>query len=312
MSWNEYVQRIREGNSYRNRVKPKRLKKDMATYGVGSTAGSKRAQAGSPYKNVKVSFKGKGFNDISAPPGALEEVEAESFEVHDELQPEIWDEDDLLRDEVRKVLLEIAEDFLGGLEVSADMLDLRFTGSLANYNWSKYSDIDLHIVVDYSEIDDNVGLVKAFFDAARMRWNDKHQILIHGFEVEIYVEDLNEAHTSSGLYSVLEGEWLKKPEPAKREVDFETAQKKADDYIDQTDRVSTMIYEDEDYDRALRNIERIKQKIRNMRKAGLDSAEREFSAENIAFKILRRDNILQKLNDLRYDAYDSSMTINEE
>jgi len=312
MSWNDFKEILREGNSYRNRVKPKRLKKDMATYGVGSTKGSKRAQAGSPYKNVKVSFKGKGFNDISAPPGALEEVEAESFEVHDELQSEIWDDDDQLRGEVRKVLLEIAEDFLVGLEVTPEMLDLRFTGSLANYNWSKYSDIDLHIVADYAKIDDNVELVKAFFDAARMRWNDKHQILIHGFEVEIYIENVDESHTSSGLYSVLEDKWLRKPHPAKQEIDFETAQKKADDYIDQTQRVAAMIYDEEDYARGLRNIERIKAKIRTMRKVGLESAEREFSAENIAFKILRRDNILQKLNDLKYDAYDKSMTINEE
>ena len=312
MSWNDFKEILREGNSYRNRVKPKRLKKDMATYGVGSTKGSKRAQAGSPYKNVKVSFKGKGFHDISAPPGALEEVEAASFDLHDELQPEIWDEDDLLRDEARTVLLKIADDFLTGLEISTPMLDLRFTGSLANYNWSKYSDIDLHIVVDYAEIDDNVELVKAFFDAARMRWNDKHQIMIHGFEVEIYVENLDEVHKSSGLYSVTEDEWLRKPEPSKQEIDFDTAQKKADDYVDQVARVTAMIYDDEDYEMALRNIERIKAKIRSMRQVGLESDEREFSAENIAFKILRRDDILQTLNNLKYDAYDKSMTLSEE
>ena len=59
-------------------------------------------------------------------------------------------------------------------------------------------------------------------------------------------------------------------------------------------------------------IERIKAKIRSMRKAGLESKEREFSAENIAFKILRRDNILQTLSNLKYDAYDKSVTLSEE
>lgn len=311
MSWNEYVQRIREGNSYRNRVKPKRLKKDMATYGVGSTAGSERAQAGSPYKNVKVSFKGKGFNDISAPPGALQEVEAESFDIHDELQPDIWTGENMLEPEVRDRLVEIANDFLEGLEVPAQMADLRFTGSLANYNWSRYSDIDLHIVVDFSEIDENVELVKAFFDEARMRWNDKHRILIHDFEVEIYVENVNEEHKSSGIYSITNDEWFVEPRITRRDIDFETAQKKADDYIDQTDRVATLVA-DEEYERALRNVERIKAKIRQMRQAGLDSEDAEFSAENIAFKILRRDGVLERLNDLKYDAYDSSKTINEE
>ena len=44
MSWNDYLERIEEANSYRNRVKPKRLKRDMGKYGVGTDKGSKRAQ----------------------------------------------------------------------------------------------------------------------------------------------------------------------------------------------------------------------------------------------------------------------------
>ena len=60
---------------------------------------------------------------------------------------------------------------------------------------------------------------------------------------------------------------------------------------------------------ALSSIERLKEKIRNMRKAGLMSAQQEFSAENIAFKILRREESLQKLNDLKYDAYDDIMSM---
>ena len=49
-----------------------------------------------------------------------------------------------------------------------------------------------------------------------------------------------------------------------------------------------------------------------MRKVGLESEEAEFSAENIAFKILRRDETLKKLNDLKSNAYDSMMTIKDE
>ena len=46
-----------------------------------------------------------------------------------------------------------------------------------------------------------------------------------------------------------------------------------------------------------------------MRRAGLDSSKQEFSPENIAFKILRREDTLQKLNDLKYDAYDKLMSV---
>jgi hypothetical protein len=48
-----------------------------------------------------------------------------------------------------------------------------------------------------------------------------------------------------------------------------------------------------------------------MRKAGLQSEEREFSPENIAFKILRREGTLKKLNDLKYNAYDKELSLPE-
>ena len=308
MSWSEYIDLIEKANSFRNRVKPKRLKSDMGKYGVGSAKGSKRAQKGSPYKNVKVSFKGKGFNDISAPP--LEEAEEESFVLHDELQPDIWKADEL-DNEVQSRLMEIATDFMDGLEIPVGVVDVRLTGSLANYNWSRYSDIDVHILVDFSKINADTKLVKAFFDEARMRWNDKHRIMIHDFEVEIYVEDTDEDHKSSGLYSLMEQEWLNKPSPDSRDIDFMTAQKKSEDFVCRTQGIAKLVA-DEKFEQALKRIERTKEKIRDMRKVGLESEEAEFSPENIAFKILRRDDVLSQLNDLKQIAYDKLMSIKEE
>ena len=330
MSWSEYIDLVEKANSYRNRVKPKRLKSDMGKYGVGTSVGSKRAQAGSPYKNVKVSFKGKGFNDISAPPGALEEADETSFALHQDLQPDIWEGDEL-NEEVRQRLVEIACDFITTLQEAKDLgapievQDIRFTGSLANYNWSKYSDIDLHILVDFSQVNEDIKLVKAFFDEARMRWNDQHRIMIHGFEVEIYVEDINENHKSSGVYSLFGeswsagervgefwSDWLVKPDPHDTTIDFATANKKADDYKERTECISNLIIDAHDHQLALSCIERVKEKIRDMRKAGLESPEAEFSAENIAFKILRRDGVLGRLNELKKIAYDEMMSIKEE
>ena len=63
---------------------------------------------------------------------------------------------------------------------------------------------------------------------------------------------------------------------------------------------------------ALKNIDRLKKKIRNMRRAGLESPLQEFSVENIAFKILRRNDTLGFLNDLKKRAYDDMMSVKEE
>ena len=196
-----------------------------------------------------------------------------------------------------------------GLEVKAEVIDIRFTGSLANYNWSKYSDVDLHIVVDFSEIDEDSELVKAYFDSERMRWNDLHDIRVRGYEVEVYVEDSSEQHMSSGIYSIMKDEWIVEPDPSSVDVPFEIARLKSDDIITQVNMIDRFVVEKPSS--ALRAIERLKSKIRNMRKRGLNSPAKEYSAENIAFKILRREDVLQKLNDLKYNAYDQIMSMEQ-
>jgi len=303
MSWNNYLSSLQEVEAYQRKVR-KGYVKDRNMYLKGGPQDPGPAYPKKP-KATRAKSAPAGFG------GALEEeVEEVSFEVQEELQPEFWQNNEL-NPEINKRLVEIVTDFIDNLPVDITVEDIRFTGSLANYNWSEYSDVDLHVVVDFSKINDDEELVKSFFDAHRMRWNDKHDIRIHNFEVEIYVENAGEEHRSSGIYSLLENKWIVEPNQKSVEIDYETAKKKADDYMNQTRMIVNMIHADEDYEKALRNIERIKAKIRTMRKAGLTSKAQEYSPENIAFKILRRENILRKLNDLKYLAYDSSMSIEE-
>jgi len=303
MSWNKYFSSLREIEAYQRKVR-KGYVKDRDMYLKGGPQDPGPAYPDKP-KNKRAKSAPAGFG------GALgEEVEEASFEVQDELEPQFW-RDNKLDPEINERLVDVARDFIDNLPIDITIDDIRLTGSLANYNWSEYSDIDLHLVVDYSKLGDDEELVKSFFDAHRMRWNDKHDIRIHGFEVEIYVENAGEEHKSSGIYSLLKDEWIIEPDQVAVEIDYQTAKKKSDDYMNQTKMIVKMIHTDEDYERALRSIERIKEKIRTMRKAGLTSKSQEYSPENIAFKILRRENILRKLSDLKYLAYDSSMSIEE-
>ncbi len=278
--------------------------------------GSKKASKGSPFRGAKYNFKGKNRNQVSAPPGApgggaLEEIDVDQsgFDVHDELETQFW-EDKKLNNEIAERLREIADDFIDGLDMPVRMEDLRITGSLANYNWSKYSDVDLHLVVDFSKVDDDVQLVKSYFDEARMRWNDIHDIKIKGYDVEIYVENAGEDHKSTGIYSVSNSDWVTEPKITRKEIDFETAIKKAKDIEDRYHHLKRL-FDDSKYDKTLTGIERVKEKIRNMRQAGLETDAMEFSPENIAFKILRRAEVLDKISNLKYHAYDNSMTMDD-
>jgi hypothetical protein len=148
------------------------------------------------------------------------------------------------------------------------------------------------------------------FDSKRLRWNELHNIKIKGYDVELYVEDIDEEHTSSGIYSVMNDEWVQHPEQIDRSIDLETAKKKASDIEQQIASVERLFNSGE-FEKVMRHVDRIKNKIRSMRQAGLETEEMEFSPENIAFKLLRRNELLDTLTKLKYKAYDQSMTLDD-
>ena len=231
-----------------------------------TTGGLKNKGSGSPYtKNIKPFGTDKyRFEEVL-------EVDPEGFPINDELEPQVW-RDDSLKPMISKRLMKIAEDFVAGLPFPVTIKDVRFTGSLANYNWSEYSDIDLHIVVDFTELDDNKDLVKEMFDAKRLRWNEKHDIKIKGYEVELYVEDEGEEHSSSGIYSLMDDEWVKHPEQIDMTIDLDTAKKKASD-IEQQIASLDALYERGEFEKVIRHVDRIKNKISYMRQEGLYTEE---------------------------------------
>ena len=253
-------------------------------------------------KNLK-----KFINEQNDP----DDVDLSSFEFHDELNKDFWNqEDDRLDPEIRQKLIAIANDFWNSLEVGdAEYDDITFTGSLAAHNYSQFSDVDLHLLVDFSDVDDKVDLVREYFNAMKSIWNRLHDILIKGYEVEIYVQDINDPHEAQGLYSVLNDDWLKKPVLDKQDFDKDNVRKKAAGLMDQIDRLEPLIEEGK-YEEAEKYADKLKAKIRKMRKTGLETVGA-YSVENLAFKVLRRNGYLEKLSDAKREAYDKMLSIKE-
>ena len=69
------------------------------------------------------------------------------------------------------------------------------------------------------------------------------------------------------------------------------------------------MYCDRDYEKTIEYVEKMREKLRKFRKAGLDTGG-EFSVENLSFKVLRRNGYLKKLSDLATKAYDKAMSMN--
>ena len=185
-----------------------------------------------------------------------------SFKPQEELNPKIWylpkeknmgDSDGQemkMRPEVRERLLEIAYQFLDYLKIEVMVTDIVLTGSLSNYNWSKYSDFDIHIIINYNQFPPaQHELYKELFMLKKALFNKNHDIKIFGYEVELYVEGEEDAHFSSGVYSLLYDEWQHKPEKENTKIDKDTVERKAQQWMDIIDGVLENI-EDEDIDDA--------------------------------------------------------------
>jgi|7_EtaG_2_1085326.scaffolds.fasta_scaffold00620_11 mRNA-degrading endonuclease YafQ of YafQ-DinJ toxin-antitoxin module len=235
-------------------------------------------------------------------------ISLDSFQVQSKLNSEFWSENKL-NPFIRERLIKIAEDFWADLDLDMDFDDITFTGSLANYNWSQYSDIDLHIIIDYAKVDQNVDLVREMFMAKKSVWNQRHDIFIHDFEVEIYVQDGGEEHVSTGVYSVLDDKWLTEPEPLEFSIDKPAVQKKAAGIMDEIDKIENMVASG-DTEQAKSYADKLKTKIRKMRQCGLER-EGAYSNENLAFKVLRRMEYLGRLSDLQASAYDRTMGVQQ-
>lgn len=247
-----------------------------------------------------------------------EDVDLSSFEVQDELNPKFW-KDGLLDSRIRLKLLDIADDFVDSLEVNwTEPEDIIMTGSLANYNWNEeFSDIDLHIVIDFSKVDERVDFVKEYFDSKKKLWNEEHSgLTIMGFPVEVYVQDSNEEHTSSGIYSLEKNAWIIEPSADNFSTDDfndnDVRQKvsqyanKIDEFIDSFEKNSDEYNLRTIYKRAAKLFKAIK----NERKSGFEKGEGEYNTGNIVFKTLRRNGYIEKLQYLRAKIYDKmySMT----
>ena len=230
----------------------------------------------------------------------MAQPQIKQFMPHDKLSSKIWQNDNTIKPDVREALLNIAQEFLEYLGIALDITDVTFTGSYANYNYTPYSDIDLHIIIEFADITNNEELIEGFMSAKKSYWNDKYDITVEGIEVEIYPQDKSEEHISSGVYSIDDNEWVVSPKKFLKEPNTSAAKKKAD--MLRRDINSAIKSED------LKEIERLIEKVKKIRASGLERSG-EMSTENIAYKILRSDNLIQKLYDSKFKAYSVSLSI---
>jgi len=195
---------------------------------------------------------------------------------HHELNPVIWDGNHM-RTEVRHQLLKIVKNFVEFLEQpNLKLKDVTLSGSSAGYNYSDYSDMDLHLVVNSNEL----------FTAEKIQYNNTYDLKIKGIPVELYVQPVSQKHHSAGIYSVLDNKWITEPVHEEPTVDPKDIKSKARSYSGKIN--SAMRSQD------LAQCKEAMEELKRLRKAGLE-ANGEQSVENLAFKLLRARGQIDKL-----------------
>ena len=114
----------------------------------------------------------------------------ENLVIHKTLNPLIWDSNtNKLKQDVAQRLLEIVEQFKSTLEVPLNVIDIHIVGSQASYNYTEYSDLDVHIVTNFELLDASPELLQAMYNAVKAKFNTDYDITVKGINVELSKEE---------------------------------------------------------------------------------------------------------------------------
>ena len=238
----------------------------------------------------------------------------DSFNLKDTLNPKIWDNPEdpkkaKMKPKVKQALMKIANEFIDYLGDDAFVEDITLTGSLSNFNWSEYSDFDLHIIVDFERFEKEEETYKELFNLKKQVFNDKHDIKIFGYDVELYAQGSEEKHESSGVYSVMEDKWINQPEKLKVNIDKSVIEDKVKNWNEKIENALEELKGD-DLGKGKKKIEDLKTKLKDYRKSGLDK-DGELSYENLTFKFLRRNGMIEKLFNTYNNYMDKELSIEQ-
>lgn len=222
----------------------------------------------------------------------------EDIEKHDVLNPLIWNEDATIKEEIADKIFEIVDEFMLSLDeagVEGTVEDIILLGSNANYNYTKDSDLDIHIILNNADLEPK--LADSLYGAYRSLFNKNYEINIYEIPVEVYVELPDTNRVSNGVYSVKQNKWISEPVMTEiPDLDMDKFEDQIseweDKYLDLKADYEAELLEDEtevvDFINALYEL----------RKTGLAS-DGEYGISNLIFKEMRNRGYLDNLKELK-------------
>lgn len=222
---------------------------------------------------------------------------------NNELCSDLWDENQMLYSTIRDTLLKTAYEFYETSKLPAPIVDVYLMGSIANFNWTPNSDADIHILIDYNQLQMPDETAKKVVKTISSQWNTEHDIVVKNHKIEInFQSSAEEKPHVTGIYSLVKNQWIRKPSKININIDKTQIQAKYKEF-------KTLIQSVIDAGN-IDKMKEVKEYLDTFRQSGLDN-KGELSNENIVFKLLRSKGLLKRLKEAIVDTYDNNMSIKE-
>lgn len=226
----------------------------------------------------------------------------EDFEVHETLNPKLWDiNSNLMLHEVRQKLIDIVSAFEDYINVPINIVDAQVCGSNASYNYTQQSDLDLHIIANFDLQDAPEGLLQQLYNAKKASFNRETDITIHGIEVELYVQDVKSQVNSNGIYSICDNAWVKEPKIIKSIKKHDTSKE-----FSKWEQHIQNILQQNDYDKIVDTINML-----YLMRTNALAVDGEYSKGNQLFKEIRNAGYLRELKDAMLNCLSTSLTLED-
>lgn len=217
----------------------------------------------------------------------------EKVELHDKLNPKIWNKNNTLREEVNEKLHEIIDQFILELydsDIPIKVLDARLVGSNASFNYTENSDLDVHIIANFNEASCDTNVLSLLYNYFKKNFNNRYDISIHGVPIELYIEDVGSSAVSNGIFSLYKDEWIKFPEPIEI-PDIDITQ----EYSKYESRYNDIVISGD-----VEEADKLIDELYLLRKDSL-STDGEYGIGNLIFKQFRNDGYLDNLKQMLID-----------
>lgn len=233
-----------------------------------------------------------------------------TLKYHDQLNPALW-HDGKLDPRVHSALMRIGHDWADFSRIPFTAIkDIIIIGGNCNYNYTDFSDIDLHLVVDMDKIIKDPDILDDWLYDKKVLWSKFHpNIRIKGYPVELYAQDVKqEPKDAQGIYSLISNKWLAKPSrhDVKEMYANPNMVRKIKYYVKQIDNMtSDFAYPTK---QKAKQIKKLKARLHQMRSSAIEKSG-EFARENLVYKSLRNLGKIDQLNDYLTNFHDREYSV---